>query len=444
VSLQSHRHRHAAFARLFGSAVLSQALLSAASFSIGLILIRRSSDLQYGSFVLASSAIALLVSLQNAFFGPALAHRINQLDLRGRSELVGGLYREQNRILSVLCAAAIATLLGLWLGGVLESPTAALWLVTAVGAAAVLHREYFRLVLFAHRRPLDVLRTDLFYVALMVAGVWLATLTPMPAVATVASLGIAAAASWLLLSRALRRHEAWRSDGAPGILRQIAPLAAWAIAGAAINWSFSQGYVYLVAGALDVATVAAIAATRLLMMPMNLVATGIGSLMLPLASGWLQRHGAALLFRRLGLFALGLGATTLAYFAVLWFSRDWIFAVVFKKQFAQRDELLLLWGVVVLVAMVRSQFGYLLAAQGRFRVMSVLTLASAAASLGTSYWAMLNLGAVGALVGLLVGEAISLIGVAGLAWRAAHPPDGRCRTPPGMAAASCADDRNSP
>ena len=68
-------HRHFAFARLLGSAVVSQALLSAASLVIGLVLIRRTSDLQYGYFILASNAILLLASLQNAFFGPALAAR---------------------------------------------------------------------------------------------------------------------------------------------------------------------------------------------------------------------------------------------------------------------------------------------------------------------------------------------------------------------------------
>ena len=90
-------HRHFAFARLFGSAVISQALLSAASFAIGLVLIRRSSDLQYGYFILASNAILLLASLQNAFFAPPLAARLNRLDAAGRSALVGGLYREQRR-----------------------------------------------------------------------------------------------------------------------------------------------------------------------------------------------------------------------------------------------------------------------------------------------------------------------------------------------------------
>jgi O-antigen/teichoic acid export membrane protein len=420
--VSDRRHRHFAFARLLSSAITSQALLSAASFSIGLILIRGTSDVQYGYYVLASSAIILLVSVQNAFFSPPLAIRMNRLDRLGRSELVGSLYRAQRSILPALGGIAVVIALGLWYARVLDVHTGPLVLATAFTALAVLHREYFRMVLLAHRRPYDVLRTDILYVALMVVGVMLVTLTPAPAVAAVFTLGLAAVASGILLSRTLHRHEPWSMEGARGILREIVPLAAWSTAGAGIHWAFSQGYIYLVAGTLDVATVAALAATRLLMMPVNLISSGIGSLMLPLAAGWLHRHGARILWRRLCLLAVGLGAVTLCYFAALWLLRDWLFSVVLKKDFAQRDELLLLWGAIFMVIVVRNQLVCLLAAQGRFRVLTPLTLVSAVISLGFSYWGMLRFGAGGALVGMLIGESINTIGIVILSLRQLQYP----------------------
>jgi len=422
MTVSDRRRRHFAFARLLSSAITSQALLSAANFSVGLILIRSTTDIQYGYYVLASSAIVLLVSMQNAFFSPPLAIRMNRLDRHGRGELVGGLYRAQRRILPALGGAAAVIALGLWYAKVLDVYTGLLVPATAFAALAILHREYFRMVLLAHRRPYDVLRTDILYVVLMVAGVMLVTLMPAAAVAAVFTLGLAAAASGILLSRTLHRHEPWSMDGAQGILREIAPLAAWSTAGAGIHWAFSQGYIYLVAGTLDVGAVAAIAATKLLMMPVNLLSTGIGSLMLPLAADWLQRHGARLLWRRLCLMALGLSAVTLCYFAVLWLLRDWLFAVLLKKEFAQRDELLLLWGAIFLVIVVRNQLICLPAAQGRFRILTSFTLASAVISLGSSYWGILRLGVGGALVGVLIGELINLIGMAILSLRYLQRP----------------------
>ncbi len=420
--LSDHRRRQFAFVRLLSSAVVSQALLSAANFAVGLILIRNATDAQYGYYVLASSAILLLVSLQNAFFSPPLSIRLNSLDLVGRGDLVGGLYREQQRFLLAIGGLAVLGALGLWYSQVLDAYTGPLVFATIAAALAILRREYFRMVLLAHRRPHDVLRTDVFYVALMVAGVFVAIFTVAPAATAVFTLSLAAVTSGVLLSQRLHRYEPWNTGGAQNILREIAPLAAWSTAGAAIHWTFSQGYIYLVAGTLDVAAVAAIAATRLLMMPVNLLSTGIGSLMLPLASGWLRQHGAPFLLRRLCMFAAGLAATTLCYFAIVWLLRDWVFAVVLKKQFAQRDELLMLWGALALVMVIRDQFAYLLAVQGHFRVLTLLTLASAGISLAASYWGMLHFGVAGALLGMLIGELLNTIGVATLSFRKAEQP----------------------
>jgi O-antigen/teichoic acid export membrane protein len=411
------RQRQLAFARLLSSAVISQAVLSAASFAVGLILIRHSSDLQYGSYILAANAIVLLVSLQNAWCNPPLANHLHRLDQPGRGALVGGLYRQQNRALWLGGGLGMLLVLGLWSAQWLATQTAALVLVSVAAALAVLHREYFRMVLFAYRRAHEVLRTDLLHVVLLVAGVWLATRTAAPALTALGALGLAALASALWLSGALRRHEPWHSTSAPGVMREIAPLAVWSTAGAAIHWSFSQGYIYLVAGTLDVTAVAAIAATRLLLMPVNLLSSGVGSLMLPLASRWLQQHGAALLLRRLGLFAAGLATLMLGYFGLLWLLRDWVFAVVLHKQPAQRDTLLLLWGVLFLVSVVRDQLVYLLAAQGRFRCMTLLTACSAAVALTASYWGMHRFGVAGALLGMLIGELANLAGVVLLATR---------------------------
>lgn len=411
-----------AFARLLSSAVISQALLSAGNFIIGLILIRNTSDVQYGYYVLAFSAILLLISLQNAFFNPPLSIRLPKLDKKERSELIGGLYREQVRLFPVVGIIVVLIAIALWYMGILNSDTGPLLIAAVVAILAILHREYFRKVLFAHRRPQNVLHTDIFYVLLAVLGVYLATFTSAPAVTAVAALCFAAIVSSILLFRTLHRFEPWDSQGAKGILREIAPLATWSTAGAGIHWSFNQGYIYLVASILGVTAVSAIAATRILMMPMNLLSTGIGSLMLPLASKWLHEHGTRQVWRRLLLFSLGLATMTLIYLAILWWMRDWVFGTMLKKDFAQRDELLMLWGAIIVVVVIRDQLVYLLAAQGRFQTLTLFTLVCAVISLIASYAGMLQFGVSGALVGILLGEVISVLGIIAFSLRSIQTP----------------------
>jgi O-antigen/teichoic acid export membrane protein len=71
---------------------------------------------------------------------------------------------------------------------------------------------------------------------------------------------------------------------------------------------------------------------------------------------------------------------------------------------------------------VHNQLGYLLAAQERFRALTLLTLVSAVISLAASYWGMLRFGVAGALAGLLIGELISVIGIVILSFRKAQHP----------------------
>ena len=413
----SDRRRQLAFARMLGSAVTSQTLLSAAGFVVGLLLIRHTSDLQYGYFILASGAVLLITSLQNSFLNPALVHRITPLDRPAREDLVGGLYRDQNRVLLVGAGLALLAACTLWLAGVLDRHTGPLIVVTIVAMLAILRRNFFRMVLLAHRRPQDVLVTDICYVALLVLGMYAAIQFPEPAAGAMVVTGLAAATTGALLSRALWRHESWNVLGAAGILKEVAPLAAWSAAGAAIHWAFSQGYMYLAAGTLDLTAVAAIAATRLLLMPVNLLSSGIGTLMLPLTAGWLHHHDSSFALRRLSLFALGLACAALCYFAILWLARDWVFAVALQKQFAHRDALLLLWALAFLPMVIRDQLLYLLVAKQRFHQLTSLAFVGASISLLAGYFGMLRFGVLGAPLGVLVGELINLTGVVVLSLR---------------------------
>jgi O-antigen/teichoic acid export membrane protein len=407
--------------RMFSSALTSQVLLSGASFAVALLLIRLTSDLQYGYFILVVGAIMLAVSLQNSFIAPVMINRMTRLSPRECGDLTGGIYREQWRVIAAAAGLALAATLTLWLLGTIDGPHALLTVAAVVGATMALRREFFRMVLLAYRRAHDVLRGDVVYIALLVPGVLLATSSRQPAAAAALALALAALVASLLLSRTLRRAEAWNTRGAPGILREIAPLGRWSTAGAAIHWSFNQGYTFLVAATLDVSAVAAVAATRLLAMPVNLLTTGIGSLMLPLVARWLHDSGASVVLRRLFWFALVIATAATCYFVVLWILRDWVFAVVLGKQFAQGDTLLLLWSAVFVLMAVNQQLLWLLVARQRFHRLTSLGAVSAVVGLSCSYWGMLHFGGAGAPLGILVGETVSCAGLALLCLREVAP-----------------------
>ncbi len=405
---------------LLSSTIVSQALLSASSFAVGLLLIRHHNDAQYGYYVLITVALLLLSGLQNAYFGPDLTIRLHREDEQERRDLIGGVFRVQRIIVGWAGTLGALIVGALWLAGALDGDLTMLLVAAFVAATAVVFREFFRMVLLIYQQPRRVLLRDMVHVAIFVAGAFAATFTTQPALGAIIALTVAAAISGVLLASALWRLEPWNIDGAPTILHDFFPVGMWSMSGSAIHWGFSQGYTYIVAAMLDVQTLAAIAATRLLLMPVNLLSNGIMQTMVPTSSRWLHELGARRLYRRLLLFSCGFALIVLCYFGVMWLLRDWLFTNVLKKNFSYRDALLALWAAIFLFTTLRDQMSSLLIVRGRLRQMSTLTLFCAVTALTSSYLAIRVMGATGALVGLLLGEVMSFVGIALLAYQESH------------------------
>lgn len=398
--------------KLFSSAVIDQAMLSASNFLVGLVLIRHTTDEDYGHYVLGFTTLLLLTGIQGAYIGGPLSVLAPRQTPERRRQMLATLYRQSNRwivrlMLAVAIGCGVAGLVGL-----LTPFYAGMGAIYCATAAAALDREYLRTGLMIYERPQAVLRADFAYVALLLAGAGTAAFVFSPAAPWVfGASAVAALAGAVLARRALSGDPGLEGPELPGLWRELAPLGGWAVAGSMIHWSFSQGYNYVVAGTLDLAAVAALNATRLLMMPANLMVTGIKQLLLPMAARWHEQSGLDAMLRRLFLFSGAVAGMTLAYFVVLWLLRDWIYADVLQKQIAQRDPMLLLWMSVFLLSGVRDLCMTGLLVRERFRTMTGLTSAAAVLALTSCWLGMRWHGAAGAVIGLLLGEIVNLVGV---------------------------------
>lgn len=403
------------FARIFGSSILSQALLSATNLAAGLLLVRRASEDQYGYYVLINSAVPLLAQLQSSFITPVLPNRITVATEPDRKDFVGALLREQRLLLAIIAAISLVLCGFGWVAKLIRSEAALIFCLAVVAAVAWLFREFFRMITIAYRRPDTVLRADAAFAVVLVGGVWLATMTRMPSAVAAISIAAAACTGGWLLSRNLWNREPWSVPGSPGALMAVIRLGVWSATGTGIHWLFSQGYTFIVAARLDVSAVAAIAATRLLLSPLGMFSFGIATMMYSTSTLWLKNHGPQGLLRRVLLFALGMGLLTIAYIATVWLIRDWIFLHIIKKDFQQRDLLLGIWSLMFLFTVLRDQLIFLLIARAQWKLLAGLTSVCAVLGLSTSFLMVQRLGAAGGLLGLLVGEAAHVLGVIFLA-----------------------------
>jgi O-antigen/teichoic acid export membrane protein len=393
--------------RLFSGTVVDQAMLSAVNFIVGLLLIRHTTDLDYGSYVLVQTGVALLVSLQGAWLGGPVSVLAPKKDAATRRAMVGVAYFHQRRLgLQLLALCAVLTVVLAALGGA-GGVGPAIFAAGALASWAAIERDYLRSVLLIYQRPQVMLLVDVAYVAVLVGGVALALIAPVE-VATFAVLANAAAAALasFLMRRSVARDPGWNLHHDAGLWREMRPLSTWAVVGVVVYWSFSQGYNYLLAAMLDVQAVAAVAATRLLLMPVNLLTTGVKGLLIPTVAGWLRESGLHVVMRRLYLFGFGLFVLAGIYCLVLWLLRDWVTGTLLHKDIPQRDALMLLWTGIYLMSLVRDVWQTALMVLERFRLLAQFVALNAVVSLVlivvcTHYYA-----APGALVGLAVGEGI--------------------------------------
>ncbi len=336
--------------------------------------------------------------------------------------MVTGLAYEQKRaLIRIGSSLAVVTLL-LQAFRLIDNTTAVISFATLLAAFLSLRREFLRQAMFALRDSHAVLRADVLYVAVLLIGALVASRTLRPVPFVLLSLSLA---SWVTY-RCLRRSLPFLIDHSPqqksSLLRDILPLTAWSTGGAAVYWIFSQGFLYLVAAQLGLAAVAALSATRLLLMPLNLLSTGVGALLAPAAAGWLSQHGRQWLIKRLLLASAALGSITLTYGVLAWSFSGPLLHLLFKRAIPQGGLLIALWSVLYVSLAIRDQVTYLLTALGRFKSMSLLTLFSAAVAMVSCLIGMAHWGTVGALVGIIVGEMVNGLGIAALVILALRGP----------------------
>lgn len=403
--------KRGAVAYQLGSTVLSQALLSAANFFVAFILLRRLGDDQYGYYVLASVTLLLVASLQGAYFQPPIVVELARRGLAERKAFMGGLVGGRSRLVWGLALVVIVAQLVAWISNLISSQIEALLLAGSVSGIAVLFREFFRGVLLAYHRTQDVLRGDIAYVVLLLGSVFIVTLFPQATVLAIASVGLSALCSALILSRAAWRFEPWDLKGSLSAIRDIRAQGVWSVFGAAVHWTFSQGYTYIVAAMLDVRAVAALAATRLLLMPINVISSGANQSTFPLLSRWHEQIGFVATFRRTVRISTALVALFGVYVGLVWIFRGWLFNVLIHKSADHQDILIIIWSAIFLVMTIRDQFVSLLSVRARLEAVSKFTFASAVLAVFSIWFAIPMYGPAGALVGILVGE---LFNVAGL------------------------------
>lgn len=411
--------------RLFGTALVDQVMLSAANFAVGLLLIRLTSDFDYGLYVLVQSAILLLTSAQGAWVSGPLSTLVPHKPPAEQRVFIGAVSGSQRRILRVLVPVALLLCFagyGLRIYDALMAEVLACAVLAGWGA---LHRDYLRNLLLMLGKPAELLQTDVLYVVVLLAGVvWAAFGSHQAIVFTVMALAASAWASTALTHRSLARDPGWVQGDAAPAWRELRTMGLWALLAATLYWLFGQSYSYILATRLDLRAVADVNEARLLLTPMFIAAIGIQKILAPTAPRWFAQAGFHHLMKRVLWLLVITFVGDMLYFAVVWVFRGWLVGSLLHKHIHDRDELLLLWTAIGVIGLVREILQCCLTALGAYKSMAKQVALSAVVALvlmwfGTSWW-----GAAAVLIGQVAGELVNIAGIVLLVreqWRAPVP-----------------------
>ena len=146
--------------QFFGIGVLDQILLSGVNFICGFVMIRYTSDVSYGQFVLAQSALLLMVSAQGAWLSGPVTMLAPAKSAEIRARMIGFLGASQTRVLRRAALALLSVPLAAYLIGIWTAITSLAIAGIVLAGWGALQREYRRSVLLIYSRPQGMLGAD--------------------------------------------------------------------------------------------------------------------------------------------------------------------------------------------------------------------------------------------------------------------------------------------
>lgn len=389
-------------------AVLDQAVLSATNFSVGLILVRHGSDFEYGLYTLMFSALLFFTGMQNSLVLVPVQFITANIQNDKKINFISTVLTSQFTIL--IPSSFFLIVCGLLYLVFRQDYNFILALVVlGLILIPVFLREYLRYIWLLESKVIGLFWIDVGYSLLLIFFVFFsAETTSNPGILTIGTIGIVSAfsaiVSWIGLKSKIMLtkptikavSELWKNGH-------------WNFWGTVVNWLQNYGFLYLLSHIKNIEEVAGISATRLLLMPIAMVFTGIGSYFRPRGTKLYATGQQHTIWNILKIVTISMLAGSIFYIILVWINRDLIELILFKKQFRHFDFFIGLWAIIFLTQILITNIETLLLISGDFRQLFILGLINASISLIFGYIGIQLLEAPGSLIGLIIAKIFYLI-----------------------------------
>jgi O-antigen/teichoic acid export membrane protein len=382
-----------------------QAVVSAASFAMLVMIGRWTGRAELGVYATAMSIVALLLATQESLVTRPYVVNLHRPLGTPAEHAFGTLMLSVLLALATACGLSALALTQTAFG--LPKELAAVSWALAAAMPFALTREFARRFSFAHLKVAQALWMDITVaaVSLMLLGwlAWNASLSAVTGLAVVALSCGAGALGWLWRSR---RGFSFRGGHALATLRENWRLGRWFLAGQLSVQA--QGYIaYWLTLALAGATATGIYAACMSVVAFaNPLLFGAFNLLMPRSVRAFRDQGGAGVRRQAVRDALLLGALMSAFCAVIFFfGEDVIQALYRGPSDAGEAHLVFVLALASLMASVGVPAALALASTQRVRAFAAVTAGNALLNVVLVWVLMTQWGLIGAAYGVLLGEA---------------------------------------
>lgn len=386
--------------------LLSQGLLSATNFAVGLLLINSITKENYGNYVIAATAILWITGYQNALVTTQMTVLAPHKSPDDRRLFCHGLAIGQWMIFVPIALLALLYAAYSFLAPDADAQVSVLILAFGVALLPVLRKEFLRSYLFLNFRADLVFRLDIVFIGAYITAVSLLYFLASAYLASGAIMGVGLASLVVaLIGHALidRPPTTARNTVLPALGEAIQH-GKWAAGGVTLTNLQSHSHVYMLGLFATAAAIAEVSAAYLLVVPVMLLSTSLTKVLLPRWATSAKAEGIDATARAANRTLAAVVAVAMGYVAVVYLVIDPVAGLLFPDDYTNVANLFVLWGGVALVQLVRSNRSMQLQSMHKFYLLFKANIFSALTVVIVSYILIKEFGPEGAVGALLIGE----------------------------------------
>jgi O-antigen/teichoic acid export membrane protein len=366
--------------------VIDQGILSAINFLFALVLIRFSTQEEYGLYTQLVGLQSLFSVLHAGLFVSAFLSMSPRLSGDARARYRAGMARAEIPVtlVSMLFVAASTWWVARLLGGSIA-------MFTSMAAAAALlslwWREFVRAGHFASLQPLQALRLDAAFAVLVIVAL-IAVLRARQVTAANVMWCIAAAGVAVTLVPIVRKARESRV-GSRAVRASVVSswqAARWEVLTSLVTWSHAQTFVYFAAAQGGLRAAAQISAARLLTMPLALIWASYANILRPSASQLMQgpdgRNAVLRIARRSAIFVASMAC---GYGLLLMLAMPLLDRILFDGKVDNLTSLTMLWLIYFSLTGMTTVAASVLRSALEFKAVFGIYAVCAGVALGASF-----------------------------------------------------------